>query len=163
MFLNVLGWILVAVLMVAGFAGCFIPLVPGTPLILAGAFVYDWFIATPEHSLGWRNLLGLTAVVVISQIVEFVAALVGANRFGASKHGVWGALIGLCVGVFFSLPGILLGPIVGVYLGELYSGKDHKVAARAAWGTLVGNAAGVVARVIAGSAMLVWIYIALIP
>jgi len=161
MFLNVLGWVLVATLMVAGFAGCFIPMVPGTPLILAGAFVYEWMVATPGHNLGWGNLIGLTAVVVVSQIVEFVAALVGANRFGASKHGVWGALIGLCVGLFFSLPGILFGPIIGVYLGEFYSGKDHNVALRAAWGTLVGNAAGVVARVIAGSAMLLWIYIAL--
>jgi len=146
MFLNVLGWVLVATLMVAGFAGCFIPMVPGTPLILTGAFVYEWMIATPGHALGWGN---------------FVAALVGANRFGASKHGVWGALIGLCVGLFFSLPGILFGPIIGVYLGELYSGKDHHVALRAAWGTLVGNAAGVVARVIAGSAMLLRIYIAI--
>lgn len=161
MFLNVVGWVLVAILMVAGFAGCFIPMVPGTPLILAGAFVYDWMVAPPGLGLDWGNLLGLTAVVVLSQIIDFVAALVGANRFGASRHGVIGAFVGLFVGLFFSLPGLLLGPIVGVYLGEMYSGKDHSEAIRAAWGTLVGNAAGVVSRVIAGSAMLLWIFIAL--
>jgi uncharacterized protein YqgC (DUF456 family) len=135
-------------------------MVPGTPLILLGAFVYDWLVAQPGHALGWGNLLGLTAVVFVSQIVELFAALLGAKQFGASKYGVWGAFIGLFLGLFFSLPGLILGPIVGVFLGELFSGKDHREALRAAWGTLVGNAAGVASRLVAGSIMLIWIFVA---
>jgi len=161
MIVNVVGWILVIVLMVAGFAGCFIPMVPGTPLILLGAFIYDWLLATPGHALGWGNLLGLTAVVVLAQLVDMFAALLGASHFGASRYGIWGAFAGLFIGLFFSLPGLVLGPIAGVFLGELCSGKDSREAMRAAWGTLVGNAAGVLSRVIAGAVMILWVFLAL--
>jgi hypothetical protein len=163
MFVNVVSWILVVLLFVAGFAGCFIPMVPGTPLILLGAFVYEWVLAVPGHALGWGNLLGLTAVVCLSQVIEIFASLLGASRFGASKFGMWGAVAGLFVGLFFSLPGLILGPIAGVFLGELCSGKDYREAIRAAWGTMVGNAAGVASRVVAGALMLIWIFIALKP
>jgi len=161
MFLTVLSWVLVMVFLIGGFAGCFVPMLPGTPLILIGAFLYDWLISTPERALGWGNLLGLTAVVVVTQIIEVVAALLGARQFGASKFGIWGATAGLFLGLFFSLPGLIIGPIAGVFLGELCAGKNHKEALRAAWGTLVGNAAGVVTRVVAGSLMLGWIFLAL--
>ena len=163
MFVTVVGWVLVVLLFVGGFAGCFVPMVPGTPLILLGACVYDWLIALPGHALGWGNLVGLAAVVCISQVIEIVAALLGASRYGASKFGMWGGVAGLFVGLFFSLPGLILGPIAGVFLGELCSGKDYNEAVRAAWGTLVGNAAGVASRVIAGGVMLLWIFLVLKP
>lgn len=161
MFSNVVGWILVIVLMAAGFTGCFIPMVPGTPLILLGAFVYEWLLATPGHALGWQNLLGLSAVVVVAQLVDMFAALLGASHFGASRYGIWGAFGGLFIGLFFSLPGLILGPIAGVFFGELCAGKDSRAAMRAAWGTLVGNAAGILSRVIAGAVMIVWVFLAL--
>lgn len=161
MFLTLLSWFFVVVCLVAGFAGCFVPMLPGTPLILIGALLYDWLISTPGHALGWANLLGLAAVVVITQVIEVLAALLGARQFGASKFGIWGAFVGLFLGLFFSLPGLIIGPIVGVFVGELCAGKPHREALRAAWGTLVGNAAGIVTRVAAGSVMLAWMFIAL--
>ncbi len=160
MFLTVSGWILTVLLLVVGMAGCFVPMLPGTPLILLGAFTYEWMVAAPEHKLGWATLVGLTALMVASHIVDFVAAVIGANRFGASKLGIWGGVLGLFVGVFFSLPGLLLGPLLGVFAGEMLSGKDAQGALRAAWGTLVGNAAGVAARVAVGAVMVLWFILA---
>ena len=160
MFLIVLSWILTVSLLLGGFAGCFLPMLPGTPLILAGAISYEWLLAKSGHELGWGTLVGLSAIMVVSHIVDFIAAIVGANRFGASKMGIWGGVLGLFVGMFFSLPGLLLGPVLGVFLGELASGKEPHPAFRAAWGTIVGNAAGVAFRVIAGAAMVVWFILA---
>ena len=135
-------------------------MVPGTPMILAGALVYEWLLAKPGHELGWGTLAGLAAIMVVSQIVDIVAAVVGAERFGASKKGLAGGIVGLVVGLFLGLPGLLLGPLIGVLLGELASGKAAAAALRAAWGTLVGSAAGVAARVVAGATMLVWFVLA---
>jgi uncharacterized protein YqgC (DUF456 family) len=61
----------------------------------------------------------------------------------------------------FGLPGLILGPLLGVVSGELLSGKQPKEAFHAAWGTVVGNAAGILLRVLAGSAMVGWFVLAL--
>ena len=160
MFLHVLAWVVTLLLLIGGFAGCFLPMVPGTPLILLGAFAYEWLVAAPGRELGWAALVGLTLIMVVSHVIEFIAAVVGANRFGASKMGVWGGVAGLFIGVFFSLPGLLLGPLIGVFLGEVASGKAPRLALHAAWGTLVGSAAGVAVRVVAGALMLLWVVLA---
>lgn len=152
----ILGWIITVGLLVGGFLGCFLPMVPGTPLMLSGALVYQWMIATPDHRLSAFTLTGLTLLMALSQVVDLVCGMLGASRFGASKYGMWGGLVGVCVGLFLGLPGIIFGPLVGVVAGEIYGRKAPADALRAAWGTLVGSAAGIVARVIFGLAMLIW-------
>lgn len=152
----ILGWIITVGLLGGGFLGCFLPMVPGTPLMLSGALVYQWMVATPDHRLSGFTLTGLTVLMALSQVVDLVCGMFGASRFGASKYGMYGGVAGVFVGLFFGLPGILFGPLCGVVAGELYGRKSPADAFRAAWGTLVGSAAGVVARVIFGLAMLIW-------
>ena len=152
----IIGWFLTVSLFLGGFLGCFLPMVPGTPLMLAGALVYQWLVAVPDHRLSAGTLTGLTVLMVLSQIADLVSGMLGASRFGASKYGMWGGVAGVFVGLFLGLPGLIFGPLFGVVLGELYGGKAPQEALRAAWGTLVGSAAGIVARVIFGLAMLVW-------
>jgi uncharacterized protein YqgC (DUF456 family) len=164
MFLAVLCWLLIAILILAGFLGSFLPILPGTPLILAGVFLYNFceqrLLMHPERALSAGSLWGFVGLVVLAHLVDFAASLVGANRYGASRSGVWGGVIGLGIGVFFSLPGLLLGPLVGVVVGELLAGKAIPIALRAAWGTLVGTAAGTVARVSIAFIMVVWFVVA---
>ena len=54
-----------------------------------------------------------------------------------------GAVIGMGVGLFFGLPGLLLGPFVGAFIGELMSIGDLSQAARAGVGSWVGLILGV--------------------
>jgi uncharacterized protein YqgC (DUF456 family) len=154
------GWALVWVLIVTGFLGCFLPLLPGTALILCGVFAYQWLVAPVGAELSAATLWGITIVMVVSHVMDIASALVGAKRYGASSRGVWGGLAGLVVGLAFGLPGLILGPILGVVVGELLSGKTPGEAVQAAWGTVVGNAAGILLRVIAGGAMVLWFILA---
>ena len=164
MFLAISCWLLIALLILAGFLGSFLPILPGTPLILVGVFLYNFceqrLLMHPERALSAGSLWGFVGLVVLAHLVDFAASLVGANRYGASRSGVLGGVIGLVVGVFFSLPGLLLGPPVGVVAGELLAGKAMPIALRAAWGTLVGTAAGTVARVSIALIMVVWFVVA---
>ncbi|MFN9960529.1 MAG: DUF456 domain-containing protein, partial [bacterium] len=109
MHLSQLYWFLVGSLMFVGLAGTILPLLPGTGLILSGVLLYEWLLATPETHLGAATLIGMGGLVVVSYLIDFVTMLMGSNRFGASKLGIYGAMIGLFVGIFFSLPGLLLG------------------------------------------------------
>jgi uncharacterized protein YqgC (DUF456 family) len=154
------GWMLVWALIFTGFLGCFVPLLPGTALILAGVFAYQWLVAPVGAQLSAATLWGISLVMVVSHVTDIASTLIGARRYGASPRGVWGGLAGLVIGLAFGLPGLLLGPLLGVIVGELLSGKPPNQAVQAAWGTVVGNAAGILLRVIAGSAMVLWFLLA---
>jgi len=52
-------------------------------------------------------------------VVDFAASVLGAKRVGASRRALWGAALGALIGLFFSLPGLVLGPFIGAVVGEL--------------------------------------------
>lgn len=110
-------WILAIALMVVGALGVVLPALPGVPLMFAGmvlAASIDDF-----QRIGWITLTILGFLTVIAFIVDFAASALGAKRVGASSRAVWGAALGTLVGLFFSLPGLVLGPFIGAVIGEL--------------------------------------------
>jgi uncharacterized protein len=134
-------WILAGVLVVTGFVGVVAPVLPGAPLVLAGLIVAAW--AEDFQHVGVWTLVFLGVLTALTYVVDAIAAALGVKRVGASKHAVWGAVIGTTVGVFFGLPGILLGPFLGAVAGELFVTRNAKQAGRAgiaAWiGFIVGT------------------------
>jgi uncharacterized protein YqgC (DUF456 family) len=117
-FLNVFALTLIFV----GLAGAVVPILPGIPLIFGGI----WLIAYLDHyhHVGLWWLLGIAAVGAIGMTLDLLAGALGAKRVGASPQAVWGALVGTAIGVFFGLPGIVLGPFFGAVLGELSAGSS---------------------------------------
>ena len=90
----------------------------------------------------WRN--GTFAVLAAaSYAVELGAAAFGVKRVGASRRAMAGAAAGTLLGVFFGLPGVIIGPFAGAVIGELSARSDLAQAGRvgvAAWiGFLVGT------------------------
>jgi len=57
-----------------------------------------------------------------------------------------GAAIGTVVGVFFGLPGLLLGPFVGAAAGELSARRDMAAAGKAGIGATLGLVIGAAAK-----------------
>lgn len=137
---EVLYW-LSALLVVVGFAGTFLPVLPGVPLVFAGMALAAYADGFAKVSAVTVMVLGL--ITIFAVLIDFLAASVGAKRLGASRRAVVGAVIGTVVGLFFGLPGLLLGPLVGASLGEWLATRDAPQAARAgaaAWlGFLVGT------------------------
>jgi len=146
--------IIAYLLMFVGLVGTILPLIPGTPLILIGAIVYG--IATDFAVIdGW--LIAILALICVgSELLEYLAAAIGARKYGASKAGVYGAIIGGLAGIFILGPiGILIGPIVGAVAGELLAGTDGAKAIRAGFGAIIGAVGGMVLKFIAGLVMIV--------
>lgn len=93
------------------------------------------------------------SIMVLVSVLDYVVPVYGTKRFGGSRQGVRGSAIGLIIGVFvlpalgivigpFGLPGIILGPFIGAYLGETHSGKSPEQALKAAFGSFLGFLAG---------------------
>ena len=130
--IDVLLWILAAVLVLAGLLGLILPALPGAPLLFAGLLVAAWVEDFSYVGGGTLAILGVLALLTYA--VDFVASAFGAKRFGASNRAIVGAAVGALVGIFFGLPGILLGPFVGAVVGELTGRRGARDAARAGVG-----------------------------
>ncbi|HER09785.1 MAG TPA: DUF456 domain-containing protein [Bacteroides sp.] len=138
--LAILGMLLVLV----GFTGSILPVIPGPPISWAGYLLLKWtrYVETQADSYN-TSLWILLFFVILVTILDYVVPVIGTKKFGGSRRGMWGATIGVVVGLFFGPPGIILGPFLGAYIGEITSGKKEREALRAAWGSFVGFLTGV--------------------
>jgi len=138
--LAVLG----AALVLVGFMGSVLPIIPGPPISWAGLLLLKWTDFVVDHGAAYENTLWiLLFFVILVTILDYVVPIMGTKRYGGSKRGVWGATIGVIVGLFFGPLGIIIGPFLGAYIGEITTGKKDKEALRAAWGSFMGFLLGV--------------------
>jgi uncharacterized protein YqgC (DUF456 family) len=156
--MDALWWTLTVLLMLVGLVGTVVPLIPGSVLILCGAVLNHFTL----HTIGWGTLVALTILMLIAQALDIVSGSLGAKWFGATRWGAIGALAGGIIGLFFGLPGIFIGPLLGALVGELLGGKGLLPAGRSTWGTLLGTTAGILGKVGIGFTMIAWFIVAAI-
>jgi uncharacterized protein YqgC (DUF456 family) len=156
--MHTLWWSLTIVLFVIGMIGTIIPLLPGTTIIFAAAVIHRVTMGE-DHSVGWWTLGGLFILTVISHVLDITSGSLGAKKFGATRWGAFGGLVGTVVGMFFFPWGLLLGPVLGVLSGELVAGQKLVRAGKSTWGTVLGTTAGIVANAIIGVVMICWFLI----
>ena len=138
-------------LMVAGLLGAIVPALPGIPLIFGGI----WLAAGVDryHHLGPWWLVGIAFVGAIGLTADLLAGALGVKRLGASKQAVSGALLGTMIGVFFGLPGLLLGPFVGAVLGELAAGNSVRRSTHAGVSAWLGLLFGTIIKLVSSLMM----------
>lgn len=150
--IQILLWLLAALLIAAGFAGLILPAVPGIPLVFAGLVLLAW--AEGFAYVGGLTLGVLGVLALLSYGVDFLAAALGAKKFGASPRAVTGAALGAVGGLFFGLPGIVLGPFVGAVIGEFSGRATAREATRAGVGATLGLLFGALLKVALAFTML---------
>lgn len=145
--------ILGLIIALLGLAGCIIPLIPGPPLsflaLIILSLVRNWEPFSPTFLI---IMAGVTAGVTIS---EYLLPISGARRYGASRLGLWGSVVGMITGLLlFPLWGIILGAVMGALGGELLAGKRGKQVLRAGWGVIIGNVVATGLKLALSGAML---------
>ncbi|ANH59794.1 DUF456 domain-containing protein [Dokdonia donghaensis] len=133
LFLVFVGLLLV----IAGFVGSFLPVIPGPPLSWLGLLTLHLTDAVPQD---W-TFLGITlAVAVAITILDYIIPAMGTKRYGGSRAGAIGTTIGLIVGLLSPIPlGFLIGAFVGAFIGELtFNNTSTQVALKAALGSFIG-------------------------
>ena len=139
--LHILAFLLIA----CGIAGTIIPALPGIPMI----FIGGWIIAYVDDyaHMGTGTLIFLGVLTALSILIDWVSQTMGAQKAGATKLGLTGALIGTIVGIPFGLVGIFLFPVIGAFAGEMIGHRDMRKATKVSWATWVGMIAGIAAKV----------------
>ena len=124
-------------LLIIGSLGVVLPVLPGIPLAWLGLFIYA--LATGFENISIVTIVIFFILMVISMLLDFIAPLLGAQKYRASKLGILGTFIGSLVGIFvLGFWGIILGPLVGAICGELLARANPKQALESSVGTMVG-------------------------
>ncbi len=151
--MELLWWFITIVLFAVGLIGTIVPVLPGTTIILAAVVIHRLMLG-PEKSVGWRILSILVVLTLATYALDFLGGYFGAKYFGATKWGTVGAIVGALVGLFFGILGLFVGPVIGAVAGEFIGGKRMIDAGRAGWGSLLGNLAGMVGKLLIALAMI---------
>ena len=151
--MELFWWLLVIVLFAVGLIGTVLPILPGTTIILAGAVIHRMMLGA-DRSIGWATLGILVLLTLATYALDFLASYLGAKYFGASKWGTFGAIAGALIGLFFGIIGLFVGPVVGAITGEFIAGKRMIAAGKAGWGSLLGNLAGMIGKLVLALAMI---------
>jgi uncharacterized protein len=147
-----LVWSLTIVLTLIGLAGVVVPLLPGTTLILAAMVLHKLLL---PGDVSWVMIGWISGIWLVSVIVDFAGVILGTRLFGGGKWGMAGAGGGALIGMFFSLPMILLGTVVGAIAAEKFiAEKSNRQSLLAGAGAAVGFLISTVGRLICAFAMI---------
>ena len=134
-----------SVLIVVGLAGTILPALPGAALVFAGILLAAWIDDFARISGFTVLVCGL--LMMVAWGADYVSAMIGARRAGASRLAIAGAAIGTVAGVFTGFVGLLFMPLVGAAVGEWLADRNAARAAHVGISTWVGLLVGTVAKV----------------
>jgi uncharacterized protein YqgC (DUF456 family) len=155
--LEIIAIIIGAMFVLLGLAGCVLPVLPGPPLSFVGLLL----LALINHFLPplTPTLIIVMAIITLAvTVAEYILPLVSAKRYGASKWGIWGSVLGMAIGIFFSPFGMLLGAFIGAVAVEWLVQKEKGRAIKAGWGVFIGSLVGTALK-LGASGMMVYYFI----
>lgn len=154
---DTLLWALSAVLVLVGLAGIVLPALPGTILVLAGLVLGAWIDGFTR--VGWFAIGAITVLAILAWLMDYISAMLGARRAGASRQAIIGAAIGTVAGIFLGIVGVLFMPLVGAAVGEYLARRHHGQAVRVGVATWLGLLAGMLAKFVLAF-MMIGIFVA---
>jgi uncharacterized protein YqgC (DUF456 family) len=134
---------IISILVFLGIFMTFVPFMPGIFFMLFISFIFA--VITGFKIVTVTEFLILAGIFVLALLNDTFSGIIGAKWGGASNKSIMVGMAGLVIG-FFVLPpfGAVVGFFGGIFLSEIYSGKDRSKAVKAATGSLIGSAVGMV-------------------
>jgi hypothetical protein len=139
-------WVLVVALILAGLAGTVLPALPGAALVFGGILLGAWIDDFQRVSMTVVIVCGL--LMLLAWGADYVSAMLGAKRAGASRQAIVGAAVGTVAGVFTGFVGLLFLPLAGAAIGEYLADRNAARAAHVGISTWIGLLVGTVAKVV---------------
>ncbi len=123
---------------------------PGTVIILIDVAAYATI--TGFERIGFKILVTLLILSILAELADFAVGMAGAVTFGVSRKAFGASIIGGLIGASLMTPFLLgvgavaggfFGAFVGVLTVDLLLQNRMKPSLRAAWGAILGRAAGI--------------------
>jgi uncharacterized protein YqgC (DUF456 family) len=149
---QIIGLALALLIMAIGTITTILPALPGTPVLVLAALAHRLYFG--DKGAAWWVIGGLVLMMIFAVSLDYLATVCGAKKLGATWRGATGAIVGGLVGLFFGLPGILLGPFAGALLFELLGGRGWKASSKAGVGATLGLLAGALGKLACCIAMM---------
>jgi len=161
--MEILGTILFWIILIAGIV--IIPFgVAGTFIIVGAALVYGLLTQFADITIGFVVIL--LGMAVGMELLEAIFGALLAKKFGGSKWGMLGAVVGGTAGAIIGTPvtpivGTLIGAFLGSFLGaltfEFIHESDPGHAFRVGLGAFFGTLGGKVTKIIVAVIMVVMV------
>jgi len=141
--------------MILGIVGSFLPVLPGPITGWVGLLILHLTNAVP---MDWTVLIITLIIAVVVWIVDYFIPAIGTKKFGGSRYGVIGTMLGLLLGIVFFPPfGLIIGPFLGAFLGEMiHDSSDSRRALKAAFGSFIGFISSTFLKFATSTAFLVY-------
>ena len=154
--LSIILCVVAGLLLLLGFLGTFVPVLPGAPLAWAGLLA-AYFSEFNDISLLWLIISAVIAVFV--SIADNIFPVAMTKKFGGSKYATTGATIGFIIRFFTGPWGIIRGPFLGALIGEFINkeGRNEGVL-KAAFGAFMGFLLGTGLKMIAVLGF-IWLFV----
>lgn len=127
-------WLIAVLLVVSGFVGLLVPILPGIAFIFSGLLLAAWIDDFSRVSEMTMIIIGVIALAAWA--IDFFASYFTVKKAKASKLALLGTIIGAVLGILGGVIGLIIGPVIGAVVGEFISRRNSGDAAR------VGVAAG---------------------
>ena len=147
-----IGYVFAVIFVLIGLVGMVLPALPGVPMIFAGLLLAAW--SGDFEQIGGFTIFVLAALTLAAVVVDIIASAFGTRIAGASRWAFFGAAVGAVIGLFFGLPGLLLGPFVGALALEWLQSRDLGKAALAGGGATLGLIIGAAIKIAIAFTML---------
>jgi len=124
-------------IMILELVGAFIPILPGPLTSWTGLLILHF---TKAVHFSTTFLIVTFSIALLVWVLDYFIPALGTKKFGGSKKGIIGSTVGLFLGLIFFPPlGIIVGPFLGAFVGELiHDSSNNNRALKAAFGSFIG-------------------------
>ncbi|GAP62511.1 hypothetical protein ARMA_0933 [Ardenticatena maritima] len=149
------SWLVLSgIAFIVSIAGLVFPLLPSAPFLFLAACFYDAAFGFEVFGAPWLLVLG--GLALVGSLADWWVGYLLARRGGASRWATLVGLIGSLVGfLLFSLPGLLIGAVAGLFIVEALRQRHLSSALRAGWFWLLGWGIGLGVQVLTFASMVV--------
>lgn len=121
---------------IVGLLGSILPALPGAPLSYVGLLL---LLPCEGVDISNASLWIYGIFLAIVSVLDYIAPVWLTNLSGGGQQATRGSMAGLIAGLFFFPPwGLIVGPFVGAFIGELMEGSSKGKALKVALMSFVG-------------------------
>lgn len=155
-----LEWTIIIFLFALSLIGVILPLIPDTLPLWVGFLLYRFTLAeTGFPFVFWLGMIFISILIIGSDIFTNIYFV---KRYGGSKWSILGAILGALAGTIILGPfGLILGPLLVVFLITFIESEETNKAFKTAVGTILAFFSSTVIKIVLQLIMIIWFFVSI--